>query len=190
MAVLAAAALVASACGSSENAPSQVDGGKPRAATASRSPEPARPRLLSATAIVPAGARARDDAPVERLGPVPPTNHTSYTWDAESQDTKVAASSTRLAMRAASLWTSLPREDSRVKAELVNETKDRALQVQGHVVYELNGPDGSTELSSEPLNLTLGPGQKLVVEFLLELPSGDYEGSSSFRPGQDGSASS
>jgi hypothetical protein len=50
------------------------------------------------------------------------------------------------------------------------------------VDYELRGPGGTTEHSSELLDVTLGPGEKLVVEFLLELPSGDYEGSSSFRP--------
>jgi hypothetical protein len=77
-----------------------------------------------------------------------------------------------------------------VEAELVNETKDRAFRVQGHVVYELRGPGGTTEHASELLDVTLGPGQKLMVEFLLELPSGDYEGSSSFRPDQDGGASS
>jgi hypothetical protein len=82
----------------------------------------------------------------------------------------------------ASLWTSVLREGSRIEAELINETKDRALLVHGHVVYELQGPGGTTEHSSEPLDVTLGPGEKLVVEFLLELPSGDYEGSSSFRP--------
>jgi hypothetical protein len=187
LAVLAATTLAASACGSPDRAGSQAAGEEPQGATRSESPvEPARPQLLSATARSSGDPGGNNDAPVERLGPVPPTNHTSYTWAAEVQGTTVAASSTRAVRRtasvAATLWTSLPGEDSRgVEAELINETKDRALLVQGHVIYELRGP-GGTEHFSEPVDVTLGPGEKVVVEFLLELPSGDYEGSSSFRP--------
>ena len=194
LALLAAATLAASACGSPDRSGSQAGSDKAPDTTDSPSPaEPTRPRLVSATARPPYDSEANDEVPVERLGPVPPTNHTSYTWDAESQENEVAASSSRLdrsALPAASLWTSIPTEDPRVEAELVNETKDRAFRVQGHVVYELRGPGGTTEHASELLDVTLGPGQKLMVEFLLELPSGDYEGSSSFRPDQDGGASS
>jgi hypothetical protein len=183
LAVLAATTLAASACGSPDRAGSQAASEKPQGTTRSESPAaPARSQLISTTARTPADRGGNDDAPVERLGPVPPTNHTSYTRDADVQDNAVAASSTRAVRLTASLWTSIPGEDSRVEAELINETKDRALLVQGHVVYELRGPGGTTEHSSELLDVTLGPGEKVVVEFRLELPSGDYEGSSSFRP--------
>ena len=194
LALLATATLAASACGSPDRSGSQAGSDKAPNRTDSPSPaEPTRSRLLSVTSKPPADSEPNDEVPVERLGPVPATNHTSYTWDAESQDTEVAAMSSRFdrsAPPAASLWTSIPTKDSRVEAELVNETKDRAFQVQGHVVYQLEGPGATTEHASELLDVTLGPGQKLVVEFLLELPSGDYEASSSFRPDQDGGASS
>lgn len=186
LALLAAATLAASACGSPDRSGSQAGSDKAPDTTGSPSPtEPALPRLESVTTRPPADSEANDEAPVERLGPVPPSNHTSYGWDAEAQELTVAAMSSKLVRSArplATLWTSVLREDSRIEAELINETKDRALLVQGHVVYELQGPSGTTEHSSEPLDVTLGPGEKLVVEFLIELPSGDYEGSSSFRP--------
>jgi hypothetical protein len=180
---LAAATLAASACGSPDRSGSQAGSQKAPERTGSPSPaEPARPQLVGVMARPPAHSEANDEVPVERLGPVPPSNHTSYTWDAEVQDHTVAASSTRWLRGTASLWTSMPGAGSSVEAELINETNDRALLVHGRVVYELQGPGGTTEHSSELLEVTLGPGEKLVVEFLLELPSGDYEGSSSFRP--------
>jgi hypothetical protein len=187
LALLAAATLAASACGSPDRSGSQAGSDKAPDTTGSPSPtEPARPRLVRVTTQPPADSEANDEAPVERLGPVPPSNHTSYTRDADAKDNAVAASSSRATRRTASLWTSIPGADSRVEAELVNETEDRSLVVQGHVVYELKGPGGTTEHSSELLDLTLNPGEKVVVAFLLELPSGDYEASSSFRPTQGG----
>jgi hypothetical protein len=175
--------LAASACGSPDRTVSSA--GDDKASDSSGSPslaEPERPHLVSATTRRPADSEANDVGHVEPLGPVSPSNHTSYTWDAEVQDHTVAASSTRWLRGTASLWTSIPGADSRVEAELINETKDRSLLVHGHVVYKLQGPGGTTEHSSELVDVTLAPGEKVVVAFLLGLPSGDYEGSCSFRP--------
>jgi hypothetical protein len=183
LAVLAATVLTASACGSPDRTAPQAGNENAPGTTGSPSPtEPDRPELVNVTTRAPAGSKASDAGPAERLGQVPPSNHTSYTWDAEVQDHTVAASSTRWVRGTAALWTSIPGKESRVEAELVNETQDRSLLVHGHVVYELQGPSGTTEHSSELLDLALAPGEKVVVEFVFGLPSGDYEASSSFRP--------
>jgi hypothetical protein len=125
------------------------------------------------------------DLPTERLGYMAGTNNTAFTWDPESGHPGPATSSARWVpdMIATLFVQESPREDiARVEARLENETADRALEVKGHIVYKLQGPEGLSEYSSDLLEATLAPGERIKVVFLLELPPGEYSGGSAFRP--------
>ena len=199
MAIIAMAVFVAAGCGSPQSSAADQDQAAPESSptnTPEQSPPTETPEsptepVLERTLVVDSVKASAAELPVEKLGRLQGTNDTSFTWDPDVQGRGAAASSARFVPGAiASLYTSLPGDGdlARVEATLRNETDDRRLQVLGHITYELRGPGGPSEHSSELLDTELGPGQGVTVVFVLELPRGEYEGSSSFRPSENESA--
>ena len=200
MAIIAMAAFVAVGCGSPERSAADQDQVAPEQSptdTPEPGPEQSQPTetpqtptepVLERTLVVESVKASAGDLPAEKLGRLLGTNDTSFAWDPDAHRPGAAASSARFVPGAiASLFTSIPRDGdvARVEARLRNETDDRRLEVLGHITYELRGPGGTSEHTSELLDTELAPGEGVTVVFVLELPSGEYEGSSSFRPSEN-----
>jgi hypothetical protein len=199
MAIIAMASFVAAGCGSPQSSAADQDQAaaessptdSPEQSPPTESPQPPTEPVLERSLVVESVKTSANDLPAEKLGRLQGTNDTSFAWDPDAQPSGPAASSQRVTPEdIASLYTSIPRHGdlARVEATLRNETDDRRLEVLGHITYELRGPGGPSEHSSELLDTELGPGQGVTVVFVLELPRGDYEGSSSFRPSEKESA--
>jgi hypothetical protein len=180
VALVVAASLVAVACASPAAREGQATGAG-RSSQETPEPTPSEPRLeRTFTTLEVSGEDG--GLPVEELERLPGSG-SYFTWDPDSPEAESAGSAARFTRGdPATLFTSIPKDAGRVEAQLNNETTDRKLEVKGHIVYRLTGPDGTTEHLSEPLDAVLGPGESLTVVFILELPDGDYESTSVFIP--------